>query len=859
MSYKRGSLLYLFFSFLHITAFSQTFPCEGRLILSAANSNTTVYSINFGGFGSVFYSALPVYIGERFDAIGFNPKDNYIYGVQENTNSVVRLKANGTYEIIGSVAQVSTLNAYAGDCTPEGLYVCHDNELDKLLVFSVLDNFNLVSQLDLFWDPTSVNSGPFTTRIDDFAIDPNDPTTAYAFQGRYLQDDYEPAATRGYLLKINLDFTDPNVGMVTPLVEIPSNVVLQLGSLFFTKEGQLYGLGPYTTGPNIANRLISINPLTGATSNQGLSPPQAAISDGCSCPYTLSFQNNIVPRSTTCSSSTLDFVLSIDNRSNEDLSDLSLTDTLPEGIVIQGVSGNFTGNIAAGTGVGTSILTINNLQVAPKENVVITINTAVVDIPTGFIANQAHLRNLPSLFGGEMHSDDPQTVGFIGDASQFFVLPQPVNNVSVEVTPPSDCLNANDAQILVSSPILLAGEDYEIKLINQNWEESYHNVFVDNDQTFVLDSLRPGEYRLAQIRPENTMCSFVWKDTTIVIDPPNEQLQATATSNSPICEGASLQLSGTISPEGTVYWTGPQGYWSADLQPQIAAATPDKTGTFEMKATYGACEQIRTVDVLVAPEIQASVSGALEYCERENMELVAAGNGDDKTFRWSGPDNLASDSSLLSVPSIAPNKGGVYQVIVDNGYCADTASTTITVLPSPTISLPRILETDFCETVKLSPEITGDNDVTYSWTPTEGLSCDDCLAPELLVPFLSSYRLTVINDYLCTDTTQVSPLLSTEKLMYVPNIFSPNLDGVNDYFQMFPSCGVASMKNLVIVDRWGAIVYSKSGIDSQDPGAFWNGFINGKPGASGVYIWQMEIDLVDGTNLKLSGDISLLR
>ena len=198
-------------------------------------------------------------------------------------------------------------------------------------------------------------------------------------------------------------------------------------------------------------------------------------------------------------------------------------------------------------------------------------------------------------------------------------------------------------------------------------------------------------------------------------------------------------------------------------------------------------------------------------------------------------------------------------MIIDNGYCTDTASVVVSVLPSPTIVLPRVIETDFCETVKLSPQINGDNAVTYSWTPNEGLSCYDCPAPTLLVPFLSRYRLTVINDYLCTDTSLVSPVLSRGKLMYVPNAFSPNLDGINDYFQMFPNCGVVGLKNLAIVDRWGAVVYAKSTIDPQDTGAFWNGQINGKVAPSGVYIWQVEVEFVDGSQLKLFGDVTLLR
>ena len=112
---------------------------------------------------------------------------------------------------------------------------------------------------------------------------------------------------------------------------------------------------------------------------------------------------------------------------------------------------------------------------------------------------------------------------------------------------------------------------------------------------------------------------------------------------------------------------------------------------------------------------------------------------------------------------MSPANDGLYQVVIDNGTCLDTANATISVLPSPTISLPKSIETDFCETVKLSPEITGDNEVTYSWTPNEGLSCSDCLNPELLVPFQSDYRLTVINEQLCTDSSDINIALAKDK------------------------------------------------------------------------------------------------
>ena len=67
------------------------------------------------------------------------------------------------------------------------------------------------------------------------------------------------------------------------------------------------------------------------------------------------------------------------------------------------------------------------------------------------------------------------------------------------------------------------------------------------------------------------------------------------------------------------------------------------------------------------------------------------------------------------------------------------------------------------------------------------------------------------------------------------------------------------MKNLQVLDRWGALVFSKSTINHYDPSEFWDGRVRGKFAASGVYIWQVEIELVDGTTQLLSGEVNLLR
>jgi gliding motility-associated-like protein len=169
------------------------------------------------------------------------------------------------------------------------------------------------------------------------------------------------------------------------------------------------------------------------------------------------------------------------------------------------------------------------------------------------------------------------------------------------------------------------------------------------------------------------------------------------------------------------------------------------------------------------------------------------------------------------------------------------------------------VEADFCDPVILRPKITGDDAVVYTWTPAEGLSCDDCPNPEIQLPFLPGYQLQVINDTLCTDSTIVRIYFRGEDLIYVPNAFSPNVDGVNDYFQLFPSCVVLTIKKLAVYDRWGKMVFSAGPINPDDPREFWDGQINGKKAGTGTYVWQTEIELVDGTSRMLVGEVSLLR
>ena len=91
--------------------------------------------------------------------------------------------------------------------------------------------------------------------------------------------------------------------------------------------------------------------------------------------------------------------------------------------------------------------------------------------------------------------------------------------------------------------------------------------------------------------------------------------------------------------------------------------------------------------------------------------------------------------------------------------------------------------------------------------------------------------------------------------MMLPNVFSPNNDGVNDGFRAyFADRCIPDDFTLEIYDRWGGLIYR-----SQDPNAAWDGRFRGKLNPQGVYIYRCRAVFPNGKTLEEKGDVTLLR
>ena len=105
------------------------------------------------------------------------------------------------------------------------------------------------------------------------------------------------------------------------------------------------------------------------------------------------------------------------------------------------------------------------------------------------------------------------------------------------------------------------------------------------------------------------------------------------------------------------------------------------------------------------------------------------------------------------------------------------------------------------------------------------------------------------NEYGCSDTAYGNVDVTGE--VNIPNVFTPNGDGVNDIFQVIYT-GLRDYQ-VTIFNRWGREVYSWGDVNSG-----WDGKINGEPAADGVYFWVLEGKTTTEQEISEKGNVTLI-
>lgn len=188
-------------------------------------------------------------------------------------------------------------------------------------------------------------------------------------------------------------------------------------------------------------------------------------------------------------------------------------------------------------------------------------------------------------------------------------------------------------------------------------------------------------------------------------------------SNSPLCTGQTLLLTGENVPGATYQWTGPGGFTSTLQSPTRTNVTTIMAGTYSLVVKVGTCTSLAgtvVVSITQKPDAPfASNNGPI--CAGSPLALFASPIN-NATYIWSGPNVFSSNQQNPVIVSPTVANTGIYSVqSVINGCVSNIAVTSVSVKASPAAPTAGN-NSPLCvgQTLQLTAQtITG---ATYQWT-----------------------------------------------------------------------------------------------------------------------------------------------
>ncbi len=252
--------------------------------------------------------------------------------------------------------------------------------------------------------------------------------------------------------------------------------------------------------------------------------------------------------------------------------------------------------------------------------------------------------------------------------------------------------------------------------------------------------------------------------------------------------------------------------------------------------------------------------GAEESCEGDsNLVFLNAIIGvEQANFYWTGPEGFVSSEQYVEFESAQADWSGMYHLAVEKDSCFVYDSVNLIINPMPKLEILPISAIDPCSPISLYLDSNSSID-SLIWSPAEHLNCSNCDRPQVLNYNNGPFSVKIVDENGCKNTASIDLDSELVKFNYIPNTFSPNGDGINDYFTVYGNCAIEKIAFLKVYDRWGNLLFENQNFQANTETEGWNGNLKGENVNLGIFVYVAEIVYLDGTTELLKGDVTLLR
>jgi|GEM_PF-1953488 len=321
-----------------------------------------------------------------------------------------------------------------------------------------------------------------------------------------------------------------------------------------------------------------------------------------------------------------------------------------------------------------------------------------------------------------------------------------------------------------------------------------------------------------------------------------------------LCPGTTT----TIAPQTSATY---QYQWSNSERTQhITVSAP---GTYTVKVTNAEnCSSTDTIQVIENGPVGLTSTAMQPNCKTAEGAIVlrsVKGGSAPWLFSIDRGKTFTTDTLFNNLPP-----GPYNPTVQDANGCEYTDSLRLNPAFAPFIAIATpsksIINTG--DSVALRAEIPANypsNLVqSITWQPKEGLTPQNDLLQAWIKPQrTTTYTVTLRSKDGCiaSDSIRLQVRQIGNLRLYIPNAFAPESSSGNQQFMIsFEDPRIEKIQQIIIYDRWGNLVFS-----THDARNSWDGVFRGATATPGLYTWQIQIRLKDGSTQTLTGDLTLLR
>jgi len=328
-----------------------------------------------------------------------------------------------------------------------------------------------------------------------------------------------------------------------------------------------------------------------------------------------------------------------------------------------------------------------------------------------------------------------------------------------------------------------------------------------------------------------------WGDSIFVVVEPAPVL-LTPFNDTVLCTGKSFNY--FINGADFYQWTPDTGLSSDTSGSVLITPSVDVIYTIIGTDTFG-CSNQTTLDVKILPLAEAQLAEeSIETCLNDMLVLNAEGSG---VYRML-PQNATKQINDSTFEHIATQTTELTLIADLPGHCPDSDRVQINI---PIFSNINTADTFMCRFSELILEIS--DDVEVSWYPSFGIEYIGDNRYKVTANTSTTYRIVSANECLDQDSIHINVISCA---VDIPNVLTPNGDGINDFFKLDGEIFVAT--SCTIYNRWGQVVYE------GDISKFaWDGHSNGTLVSDGAYYYLIDAETIFKETKQFRGYVQVLR